>query len=82
MLHLETSIIYLQLRGSREAKETICKRVEQIHNYLRHCAEVCMLLLLHRWKGSASASMLPARRDNGLCRRMVVKHVLDSQLKL
>ena len=50
MLHLEASIIDLQLRRSREAKEAIRKRGEQIHDYLGHCAEVCMLQLLHKFK--------------------------------
>ena len=50
MLHLEASIIYLQLWRSREAKEAIRKRGEQIHDHLGHCAEVCMLQLLHRFK--------------------------------
>ena len=50
MLHLKASILYLQLRRSREAKEAIGKRREQIHDHLGHLAEICMLQLLHRLK--------------------------------
>ena len=39
MLHLETSIINLQLRRSREAKDAIRKGVEQIHNAKGHGPE-------------------------------------------
>ena len=66
MLHFETPIIYLELRGSGEAKEAIRKRVKQVHNYLRHRANGCMLLLLHRWKGGASASILAMKGSNSL----------------
>ena len=50
MLHLETSIIYLQLWRSREAEKAIGKRGEEIHDHLGHCAEVCMLPLLHGFR--------------------------------
>ena len=78
MLHLETSIINLQLRRSREAKDAIRKGVEQIHNAKGHGPEWFQLLLLHRWKGNASASILPARRGNGLRMTMFKKRVSKS----
>lgn len=62
MLHLETSIVDFQLRRSREAKEAVCQRVEQIHHYLRHCAEVGMLLMLHVWKGASRPQFCRQKR--------------------
>ena len=76
MLHLEASSIDLQLRRSREAKEAIRKRGEQIHDYLGHCAEVCMLQLLHKFKVKR-AGLNPTSKPggNGLWKVLLEEHI-------
>ena len=76
MLHLKASIIYLQLRRSREAKEAIRERGEQIHDRLGHCAEVCMLQLLHRLKVKRVGRNPTGKTEsNGLWKVLVEEHM-------